>query len=249
MPVLGQGKGQIHPEPMPSSTVINRRHSLTELSCCRGRSQPMYEAVNFRRPTCTIPEELLTAPANGKHFSGVKLIDNICNSCDSDHRWHFLPLFQCLTIGGTMKVLSKKIATIGLALGFMLSLSAGPALAASPSSVGVGAAALKTSDQPPVDSTAGIQTVTDIQIYLSCREGVIRWSATVWGSSRTTYAVNHQLSSSGWGDFGWQYDGVVSTGDQGIGSTNTFTNGSKGAGYTTIRVLIGGIEESASINC
>lgn len=116
-------------------------------------------------------------------------------------------------------------------------------------SVTAGSIDSKPDDQAGTDSTAGVMTVHDIQIYISCREGIVRWSASVWGWKNVQYSVHHMMSYPGGGDSSWQYDGVVSTGQYGVGSTNTYIGGSGISGTVTLRVKIGGHEETASVNC
>lgn len=143
-----------------------------------------------------------------------------------------------------MKILSKKISVVVLAFGFILTLFAGPAQAVSPSTT-----VASTNDQLGVESSAGVMNVTDIQVFVSCRGGVFRWSASVHGNANYSYSVYSMVNADSWGEFGWQYNGIVSTGSLGIGSTSTYQGSSGGSSQISVQVSIGGHEESASTNC
>lgn len=97
------------------------------------------------------------------------------------------------------------------------------------------------------EQTSILAAVHDVTVYVSCRGGLVRWSASYSGAANTTYNLYAMEQAGGGGDFDWQYLGVTSSGSAGIGSTNTFTSSSNGGTSARVQVKVGdGVGEATT---
>lgn len=97
------------------------------------------------------------------------------------------------------------------------------------------------------DQASVLAAVHDVTVYVSCRGGLVRWSASYSGAPNTTYPLYAMEQAGSAGDFDWQYQGVTSSGSAGIGSTNTFTSSSNGGTSAKVQVKVGdGVGEATT---